>query len=450
MAIVRPRTMKGVMELLPPEQRAFQHMLDRIRAGFERFGFGPIETPLMELSELLLSKSGGETERQVYFAQGTGALAQGKAPELALRFDLTVPLARYVAQHEGKLSFPFRRYQMQRVYRGERPQRGRFREFLQCDIDIITRESLSLAYDAELPAVIAGIFADLKIGAFTIQINNRKLLIGFLNALGLEDPERRLSLLREIDKLDKRGRDYLLQSLSKPPISLSPQQLERLFGFLELEGENEEILSALEEMKLEEPLFLEGLRELREVVESLKGYRLPAGRCAIKLSIARGLDYYTGTIYETLLDAHPEIGSICSGGRYDDLLAHYSKRRMPGVGISIGATRLFDQLRRVGLLKSLELGVDVLVARLDAQIHPNSQRFAQDLRAQGLSVELLMEPWKLNRQFKYANKIGARFVLLQGESERDRKVVALKDMRQKSQEELPQEGFIESLARRLG
>ena len=320
--MIKPRTPPGVLELLPRDQIAFQRMLDVVRRNFERFGFLPVETPVFELSEVLLTKTGGETERQVYFVQSTGALEQGGQPELALRFDLTVPLARYVAEHEHDLAFPFRRYQMQRVYRGERAQRGRFREFYQCDIDVIGKDSLSVRYDAEMPAVIHAVFSELGIGAFTVHLNNRKLLRGFFEALGIAEGERQMLVLREVDKLDKRGAAHVRETLQGEAFGLSEAVTDRILSFVQVRSQGHaDALARLAPLEAD-PLTAEGARELREVIELLRANGVPETAYAINFSIARGLDYYTGTVYETLLDDYPLIGSICSGGRYENLASH--------------------------------------------------------------------------------------------------------------------------------
>ncbi|MGN6152398.1 MAG: histidine--tRNA ligase, partial [Lysobacteraceae bacterium] len=323
--MIKPRTPPGVLELLPRDQIAFQRMLDTIRRTFERYGFLPVETPVMELTEVLLTKSGGETERQVYFLQSTGALDKDKdgLPELAMRFDLTVPLARYVAEHEHDLVFPFRRYQMQRVYRGERAQRGRFREFYQCDIDVIGKDALSTRYDAELPAVIASVFEALAIGEFTIQFNHRKLLRGFFEGQGIADGERQAAVLREIDKLDKRGEAAVRETLVGEAFALAPDVADTLLAFSRVRATGHDAAqAALDALGDGTPLFEEGRAELREVLRQLRALGVADGRFALNLSIARGLDYYTGIVYETTLDANPEIGSLCSGGRYENLASH--------------------------------------------------------------------------------------------------------------------------------
>jgi histidyl-tRNA synthetase len=442
--LIKPRTPPGVLELLPREQIAFQRMLDTIRRTFERYGFLPVETPVMELTEVLLTKTGGETERQVYFMQSTGALdkvAEGASrhamPEMAMRFDLTVPLARYVAEHEHDLVFPFRRYQMQRVYRGERAQRGRFREFYQCDIDVIGKDALSPRYDAELPAVIASVFEALAIGEFTIQFNHRKLLRGFFEGQGIGEGERQGAVLREIDKLDKRGEAAVRETLVSEGFGLSGEVADTLLAFSRVRAVGHDAAqAALDALGEGTPLFEEGRAELREVLRQLRALGVADSRFALNLSIARGLDYYTGIVYETTLNANPEIGSICSGGRYENLASHYTKSKLPGVGISIGLTRLFWQLREAGLVETAESSVDVLVSLMDEAGLDAALSLSQRLRAAGLNVETQLEARKFKKQMEYANKAGIRFVVIRGEDEAAKGVVAVKDLRRGEQFEV--------------
>jgi len=445
------------MELLPREQIAFQRMLDTIRRNYERFGFLPVETPVFELSETLLTKSGGETERQVYFVQSTGALANAKAaegeaaaeglPELALRFDLTVPLARYVAEHEHELTFPFRRYQIQRVYRGERAQRGRFREFYQCDIDVIGKDGLSTRFDAEILAVIHAVFSDLGIGEFTIQLNNRKLMRGFFEAQGVSDSEQQALVLREVDKLDKRGADYVRETLQGPDFGLPAEAVQRILDFVEVRSNgHSDAIAKLDALGQGNPTLAEGVAELREVLQLVQALGVPEDAYCLNFSIARGLDYYTGTVYETQLDAYPQIGSICSGGRYDNLASHYTKSKLPGVGISIGLTRLFWQLREAGLIAgSDESSVQALVALMDDASLADSLDIARRLRAAGINTEVQMEPRKLAKQFQYASRAGIRFVVLAGEDERARGAVTVKDLSREQQFEVKREELASSL-----
>jgi histidyl-tRNA synthetase len=437
------------MELLPRDQIAFQRMLDIIRDNYERFGFLPVETPVMELSEVLLTKSGGETERQVYFVQSTGALEKhetGQMPEHALRFDLTVPLARYVAEHEHDLSFPFRRYQIQRVYRGERAQRGRFREFYQCDIDVIGKDQLSVRFDAELPAVINAVFTDLAIGPFTIQINNRKLMRGFFEGLGVTDSDQQGLVLREVDKLDKRGAEYVRETLMGEGFALSADAAQRVLDFVQIRSSGHaDALAKLAALGQGTETFNLGLAELREVLELVRAFGVPESHYAINLSIARGLDYYTGTVYETTLNDYPQIGSICSGGRYENLAGHYTRSHLPGVGISIGATRLFWQLREAGLIKTAESSVEVLVSQMDEARLPEYLALATQLRRAGINAEVQLEPKKIARQFQYADRAGIRFVLMLGDDEAERSVVAVKDMRKQEQFDVPRDQLVKTL-----
>ncbi|WP_207482097.1 histidine--tRNA ligase [Arenibaculum pallidiluteum] len=451
MSPIQPKTPPGVMELLPRDQVAFQRVLDTIRRGYERFGFLPVETPVFELVDVLLTKSGGETEKQVYFVQSTGALQQGKKPELALRFDLTVPLARYVAEHEHELAFPFRRYQMQRVYRGERNQKGRFREFYQCDIDVIGKDSLPLAFDAEIPAVIHHVFTELDVGAFTIRINNRKILQGLLEGMGLGDENARMLALREIDKLPKIGRDQVLANLSAPEIGMADETASRLLDLATPGGDQDHLLGRLRDLARDggTPLLAEGVEELASVVEGMRALGVPDRNFAIDLTITRGLDYYTGTVYETFLNDYPGIGSVCSGGRYENLASHYTKSRLPGVGISIGVTRLFYQLREAGLIKPATSRT-VLVTQMDEQLRTDYYRLAAELRAAGIDTEIHLEPAKIARQLKYADRAGIRFVLLMGSDEAARGTVTVKDLAEGGQQEMPRADLAAHLRARLG
>jgi histidyl-tRNA synthetase len=433
---VQPRTPPGVLELLPPQQLAFQHMLDTIRRGFERFGFVPVETPVFELTKVLLTKSGGETEKQVYFVQSTGALKQGEGgaaelPELALRFDLTVPLARYVAEHEAKLNFPFRRYQIQRVYRGERAQKGRYREFYQCDIDVIGKDHLPLAYDAEIPAVIHGIFRELAFGPFTIYVNNRKLLRGLLVAFGVAD-DRHEAVLHEVDRLGKQPREELEARLAGEGFGLDPGAVAQLFDLMTGHaGDSRAAFEALRRFESANATFTEGLDELQRVYDGTLALGVPERALKLNLAIARGLDYYTGTVYETLLDDHARLGSICSGGRYENLAGHYTRSRLPGVGISIGATRLFSQLLEMNLIDTARAAVaHVLVLAVEPALAPDCARMAAELRDTGLNVEVYGGDDKLGKQLKYADRSKIPLALLYGSREKDAGIVKVKDLRE--------------------
>jgi histidyl-tRNA synthetase len=446
MSSVKARTMPGVMELLPLDQIAFQGMLDTIRRNFESFGFLPIETPAIEFSDVLLTKSGGETERQVYFVQSTGNLKKGGEPEHALRFDLTVPLARYVAEHEPNLTFPFRRYQMQRVYRGESAQRGRFREFYQCDIDVIGKDALSIRFDAELPAVIYAIFRELKIGPFCIQMNNRKLMRGFFQSLGIGDSEQQMLVLREVDKLDKRGEQAVRATLAGEGFGLSEGVVARILAFVGTRSNgHDDAMRRLDAVVGGNELIDAGVAELREVLGMVRALGVPESHYALNFSIARGLDYYTGTVYETTLVEHPEIGSICSGGRYENLASQYTKSRLPGVGISIGATRLFWQLQQAGLIARGRSHVQVLVAQMDEKDLPVYLDLGMQLRRAGIPTEVQLEPKKLGRQFQYADRAGIRFVAVLGTDEIAKGTVSVKDLRRQEQFEVARDELIKTL-----
>jgi len=412
------------MELLPPQQLAFQRMLDTIRRGFERFGFLPVETPAFELSDVLLTKSGGETEKQVYFVQSSGAIKEGKAPELALRFDLTVPLARYVAQHEHQLNFPFKRYQIQRVYRGERNQKGRYREFYQCDIDVIGKDTLPLAYDAECPAIIHGIFTELAFGAFTIKINNRKLLRGLLQSFGVAD-DKQAAVLHEVDRLGKMPREEIIARLGGADVGMEATAASRLMDVLDAPGDPLERLGSLREMN---DVFQSGLDELRRVREGAIALGIPPAQLVIDLSIVRGLDYYTGTVYETFLDDVPSLGSICSGGRYDNLAGHYTKSKLPGVGISIGITRLLSHLLESPAFASVTT-THAIVLNVDAQLSTEYAKIATELRTAGLNVEVFVGDQKLGKQFQFADKSKIPLAIVMGGNEHNAGQVKIKDLR---------------------
>ncbi|MDX1923473.1 MAG: histidine--tRNA ligase [Alphaproteobacteria bacterium] len=429
--IITPKTPTGTMELPPREQIVFQKMLDTIRQKFERYGFLPIETPAFEEANILLTKSGGETEKQVYFVQSTGSIKEGHAPDLALRFDLTVPLARYVAQHQNELAFPFRRYQMQRVYRGERAQKGRFREFYQCDIDVIGRETLSPAYDAEMPAVIADIFRDLKIGAFTINVSNRKILKGYLESVGVTDAEAKAQVLREIDKADKIGWADVEKNLN----ATGHTKLGSLLLLLKGDADNASRLKDLEKLCGNSAEAAEGLNEIALLLSTTAD--MGAGDVIrFNPAITRGLDYYTGTVYETFLNDHKNFGSICSGGRYDNLASYYTKSKLPGVGISIGLTRLFDQMRHAGLVNEAPSSVQILITMMDEGLSSDYRRIATQLRAAGINTEIYLEADKLGKQFKYADKAGIPFALVMGSDEHTNGVVALKNLKSGDQQEI--------------
>lgn len=449
MALTTPRTSPGTMELLPRRQMVFQRMLDTIRRGFERYGFVPIETPVFEVADVLLSKSGGETEKQVYFVQSTGSLEQGHKPDLALRFDLTVPLARYVAEHEADLAFPFRRYQIQRVYRGERSQKGRYREFYQCDIDVIGKDSLPLAFDAEMPAVIHTLFSELNVGPFRIHFNNRKILLGLFESLGITESDQRMAVLRQVDRLEKIGVDEVRRLLMGEELGLTEGVANRILDVIGTRGTAAEVMDALATQKDHSdanPIFRQGVEELSQVVEALKAFQVPETHWSINLGIARGLDYYTGTVYETFLTDFPGIGSVCSGGRYDNLASQYTKSRLPGVGISIGLTRLFYVLSEAGLIQDGPSTVQVLVTQLDQALLPDYLALAAELRASGVNTEIHLEPAKLARQFKYADRAGIRYAMVMGSDEKAEGLVTVKDLTTGEQTRIPRGEVVAKLA----
>lgn len=444
MSIIKPRTAAGTMELLPRAQIAFERMLKIISDTYERYGFLPIETPVFEPVEILLTKSGGETEKQVYFVEKTGTVQKrlapgyqesGKYPDEALRFDLTVPLARYVAEHEHELTFPFRRYQRQRVYRGERPQRGRLNEFYQCDIDVIGKDTLSPAYDAELPAIICSIFDQLAFGDFTINFSNRKVLLGLLEAHQVPAAQQVLAL-REIDKLDKIGADKVRENITAPTIGLDNKLADTLLTLAALKGTNSDVLAAIAKLPQNEQLA-QGYRELNIVCEGLAALGVPEHRARLNPGIVRGLDYYTGTVYETSVAAHPDWGSICSGGRYENLAGHYTKSHLPGVGLSIGATRLFDQLRATEWAGAMaDTTTEVLITMLDDNLFTDYLQLATQLRNAGIATEIMLEGGKIQKQMKYADRAGIHHVVLMGSEEKTKGTVTLKNLTTGEQKEI--------------
>lgn len=440
---ITPRTVSGTLELLPRAQMVFQHMLETIRRGYEKYGFVQIETPVFEHRDVLLTKSGGETEKQVYFVQSTGALKEGHEADMALRFDLTVPLARYVAEHERELAFPFRRYQIQRVYRGERAQRGRFREFYQCDIDIIGKDKLNPLYDAELPAIITEIFTNLGLKNFTIHFSNRKILLGLISFYGVSDAESQKLALREIDKLDKIGPEKVAANLGS--LGFTQPAAAQLLALITIPKTNAETLAALSETGCDNPQFNEGLAEVSQMVSALHALNVPEKHTKLNLAIARGLDYYTGTVYETLIDDHPEFGSVCSGGRYENLASHYTKSQLPGVGISIGLTRLYDQLGAHGLLPEAPPTVQIFIMRLDSGLDTEYLKLGRILREAGFTVETHLEDSKFDKQWKYADKSGIPVAILIGQEEAEKGLVKVKSLSQKTQAEISRQDLIPHL-----
>lgn len=412
-----PRTLPGFMELMPNEQILFEQMKQKIERTYQKFGFLPLDTPILELSEVLLAKAGGETEKQIYrFDKGD--------TDISMRFDLTVPLAKYVAKNYGNLSFPFRRYQIGKVYRGERAQKGRFREFYQCDIDIIGDGELSIINDAELPSVIYNVFKELGFDDFTICINNRKILNGLFESLNQKDNST--EILRIIDKIEKIGKEAVIEELEK--IEVSKESIETIINFIEIDGTTDEKLQKLQKLNIENEIFKLGLEELTKVVKNVRLFGVPDTNFKVDLTIARGLDYYTGTVYETFLNKYREIGSICSGGRYENLSEFYTNKQLPGVGISIGLTRLFYKLNELNLIKAEKKSVaEVLIIPMleDLSI---PIKIAKDLREQGINTEIFLNDKKLKAKMKYADKLEIPFVIVVGEDEVMSKVVKIKDM----------------------
>lgn len=413
---IKPKTLPGFMELLPNEQILFNKMKNTIQKTYESFGFLPLDTPIIEDAKILLAKAGGETEKQIYrFMKGEN--------DLALRFDLTVPLAKYVTEYYDKLSFPFKRYQIGKVYRGEKPQRGRYREFYQCDIDIIGDGELSVVNDAELASVIYKTFLNLGFDDFTICINNRKILNGLFE--GLDVKENSVEILRTIDKLDKIGPEKVRKELCE---EISEDKVDTIMNFISISGNNDEKIQALENMNIINETWTDGLNDLKEVVKFIRIFMVPEENFKIDLTIARGLDYYTGTVYETFLNKYRNLGSVCSGGRYDNLTEFYSTRKMPGVGISIGLSRLFFQLTDSDIISVENQSIaEVLVISMDNNYEKCAQ-IASTLRQNGLKVQVDFEDKKIAKKFKYADKLNINYVIVIGEDEIKNNVVTLKNM----------------------
>ena len=427
MAGIKPRTLSGFMELLPKRQVQFEKMAETLRKTYALYGFTPLDTPLIEASEVLLAKGGGETEKQIYrFTKGD--------TDLSLRFDLTVPLAKYVALNYGQLTFPFRRFQIGKVYRGERAQRGRFREFYQADIDVIGDEKLDIINEAEIPSIIYKTFNSMGLKRFCIRVNNRKILTGFYDMLGLGEIAG--DIMRTVDKLDKIGADKVIKLLVEEN-GVSQENADEILKFIAIKGTNAEVLSALEGYKGRNEIFDTGLSELSTVVTYLGAFGVPEDHFAVDLTIARGLDYYTGTVYETTMLDHPEIGSICSGGRYDNLAGYYTDKKLPGVGISIGLTRLFFVLEDQGYLND-----ELLTAPADVLILPMTEDLTEAiglatfLREQGIRCQTHCEKKKFKAKISYADKLGIPYVIFLGEDEINAKKAAVKNMKTGAQEVL--------------
>ena len=437
MAKVSPRTLSGFMELLPEQQMKMERMMEILRQSYSVYGFTPLDTPVIESAEVLLAKGGGETEKQIYrFMKGES--------DLALRFDLTVPLAKYVAGHYGELTFPFRRYQIGKVYRGERAQRGRFREFYQADIDVIGDGKLDIINEAEIPAIIYNTFSKLGITKFKIKVNNRKILNGFYAMNGMS--ERAGDIMRTVDKLDKIGAEKVRQLLIDD-VKMLPCKAENVLDFMAICGSNDEVIAALERYRGMDATFDQGLDELKTVTGYLAAFGVPEENFAVDLTIARGLDYYTGTVYETEMTEHPEIGSVCSGGRYDNLAEYYTDKQLPGVGISIGLTRLFYVLNEQGLLSD-----EIVTAPCDALVIPMTEdagfaiSAATALRAGGVRTQLYGEKKKFKAKMSYADKLKVPFVVLVGEDEINEGALSVKNMQTGEQVKLSPAAAAEHIA----
>ena len=412
-----PRTLPGFMELLPSEQILFNQMKKTIEESYQKFGFLPIDTPVIELSEVLLAKAGGETEKQIYrFNKGE--------TDLSLRFDLTVPLAKFVAKNYNDLSFPFRRYQIGKVYRGEKAQKGRYREFYQCDIDIIGDGELSIINDAELPVVISTTFKNLGFSNFTIKINNRKILNGLYEGLGQK--ENSVDIMRIIDKIDKIGEEKVRKEISE--LGVSNEIVDKLVSFIKIDGTTDEKLTKLDEMNIENETYQKGVNELKDVIKYIRMFGLPEENFTVDFTIARGLDYYTGTVYETFLNEYRELGSVCSGGRYENLAENYTDKKLPGVGISIGLTRLFYKLNELGLIKATKKSVaDVLIVPMMDDMK-EAIALGTNLRAVGVNTEIYLNDKKIKAKMKYADRLKIPYVIVVGENEVQANKLKVKNM----------------------
>lgn len=426
MSIINPSILPGFMELLPEEQKQFDTIKNIIESNFQKYGFVNIDTPLIEKEEILLSKGGGETTKQIYH------IDKETTPQ-ALRFDLTVSLARYVSMYAHNISFPFRRYQIGKVYRGERNQKGRYREFYQCDIDIIGNEKLSIINDGEIPSVIYNIFKDLGYKELILfRINNRKLLSGFLESISVDDFE---GVLRAIDKLEKIGKEKTSDELRK--IDISDDKINQIFNFIENKDNNEELIKFLNDYDTENEKFKEGRSELIDLYNYMKLFEIPEEAIKIDLTITRGLDYYTGTVIETFLKGYESIGSVCSGGRYEDLANNFTKQKYPGIGLSIGLTRLFYQLNEANLLKlEKEENNLILVLPMDESVMDYSIEIVNTLRNNNIKSQIYLESGKAKKMFNYADKIGVKKTLIIGENEKNNRSISIKDFNSGNQVEI--------------
>lgn len=434
---VEPKTLPGFMELMPQDQILFDKMKNTIESVYSSYGFYPLDTPIIELSSVLLAKAGGETEKQIYrFNKGDN--------DLSLRFDLTVPLAKYVASRSNELIFPFKRYQIGKVYRGERPQKGRFREFYQCDIDVIGSETLSILYDAEIPSIIYDLFKKLNIGDFTIRINNRKILTGFFNSLELNS--KVTDILRIIDKIEKIGEDEVKSELSL--LDIDSDKVSKIIDFIRINGDAFTKIERLKNLGITDEIFNEGVNELETVINNIKARGLDSNFYDVDLTIARGLDYYTGTVYETILKDYPSIGSVCSGGRYENLATYYTDKKLPGVGISIGLTRLFYQLKEAGVIKTTDSSVADITILPMTENYEYVYKFSNLLKRFGVRVDTAFLG-KFKQLMRYADKQKTPYVLIIGDDEISKGVAVLKDMFTGLQTEVTLENIIEIYNRLL-
>lgn len=436
MAITEPRTLAGFMELLPEDQILFNKLKNKIKHNFELYGYSPLDTPIIEDADILLAKTGGETNRQIYkFKKGD--------TDLALRFDLTVPLAKYVSLYNYELTFPFKRYQIGKVYRGEKPQKGRFREFYQCDIDVIDKDELSLYADAEIVATINSTFKDLDIGEILIRINNRKILIGLMEYLNLKDKSTKV--LRIIDKIQKIGHEEAKTSLKK--LGVDENHISKLIDFISIKGTPDDVVNKLKELDIENDIFQTGIQELEIVKENINQLQVPAEAWTYDLSLARGLDYYTGTVYETILKEHPDIGSVCGGGRFDNLASYFSDQKLPGVGVSIGLTRLFYKLKEAEILKSNKTSTtQVLIIPVEDSEYDKVFNVSSQLRDSGVSTQVYLGTKdSLGDKLDYANSIGVEWAVIIGEREKKESKVTLKSMVTGEQLLLPENELTQKL-----
>ncbi|MDU1578829.1 histidine--tRNA ligase [Finegoldia magna] len=430
--MIQPSTLPGMMELLPEDQMVFDTIKRRIEDVFIKNAFFSIDTPAIEKLDVLLSKGGGETSKQVYRIDSS-------KKNQGLRFDLTVPLAKYVSMYMQDLAFPFRRYQIAKVYRGERNQKGRYKEFYQCDIDIIGNEKLSLYNDAEIVKCMYEALKSIDVPDFEFQFNNRKILNGYFSNLGIEDFE---SCLRIIDKLDKIGIDNVKEELSK--LDLDDEQIDSILNFLKIDGTNQEIIEKLESLNIDNELFVCGLEELKFVYEDILSLGVSPDNIKINLSITRGLDYYTGSVFETFFKEYREIGSICSGGRYDSLANNFTKSKLPGVGMSIGLTRLFYQLQELNLVKGQQNNFDCIIIPMKGY-EKNAVKLMNDLRNSSVRCMSYLEDDKLKKKFNYADKLSVKYVIIIGQDEVEQNKFTLRNMENGNQELLELNQIFEKL-----